>query len=276
MKKTMKKNIKRKAFNSYYLTILFFLACLGALTALLISEDSYAKDFGIEGHTYPIIEEDMLKVIAKRLEKIDMEQFNQKLADQTKQYVETPPAVRAISKAKQTREFFYDPTYVLQEDIKDHQGIIIHNKGTKINPLISTSLTQDLIFIDGDDNEQVELALKIREEKQNRLKIILIKGSPLKLQRKHKIWIYFDQAGFITQKLRISEVPALVEQDELKLKITIIGEQDLENKSSRNNKNYKTDVKRESNQNIQENRNNQESQSSESSKDNKKILRGNE
>lgn len=246
--KEAKKNIKRKVFNSYYLPILFFLACLVVLTALLISEDSYAKDFGIEGHTYPIIEEDMLKVIAKRLEKIDMEQFNQKLADQTKQYVETPPAVRAISKAKNTREFFYDPTYVLQEDIKDHQGIIIHNKGTEINPLISTSLTQNLIFIDGDDDEQVELALKIREKKQNRLKIILVKGSPLKLQRKHKIWIYFDQAGFITQKLGISEVPALVEQYELSLKITIIGKQDLEN--SINNKNVQSTKKIQNNKNL--------------------------
>ncbi len=188
---------------------------------------AYAKDFGIDGHTYKIIEEDMLKVMTQRLEKIDMEQFKQKLTEQTKQYVETPPAVTNVTKAQQTKEFFYDPTYVLQEEIRDHQGRIIHPKGVKINPLTSIPLSEALIFIDGDDEAQVDLALKTREKKQNRLKIILVKGSPLQLQRNHKVWIYFDQAGFIIQKLGISEVPALVEQNGLNLKITIVGDQDL-------------------------------------------------
>ena len=69
--------------------------------------------------------------------------------------------------------------------------------------------------------------MNLYREREEKLKIILVKGEPLKLQRelkKQKIWIYFDQAGFLTQKLEIKEVPALVTQDGLRLKISIIGE----------------------------------------------------
>ena len=69
--------------------------------------------------------------------------------------------------------------------------------------------------------------MNLYKEREEKLKIILVKGEPLKLQREQreqKIWIYFDQAGFLTQKLGIKEVPALVIQDGLRLKISVIGE----------------------------------------------------
>ena len=72
-----------------------------------------------------------------------------------------------------------------------------------------------MLFIDGDDELQVKFALK------GQAKIILVKGSPLKLQRKEKIWIYFDQGGILTSKLGITQVPALVVQEGLQLKIKI-------------------------------------------------------
>ena len=179
-----------------------------------------ARDFGIQGHIYPIQEENILKVIEARLEKIDLDKLNKELKEKTQKYVETPPSVKGITKAKaQDKKIrYYDPTYTNPEDIFDHNGLLIAPKGKRINPLEFTSLNQPLIFIDGDDEEQVAYALS-----HIKAKIILVKGSPLKLQRAHKRWIYFDQAGFITNKLGIIEVPALVEQDGLRLKITIGG-----------------------------------------------------
>jgi conjugal transfer pilus assembly protein TraW len=191
---------------------------------ILISFAAFAKDFGIEGHVFPIIEEDILKVIEKRLANIDMDKVNRKMQEETKAYVERPTPVSSIKKAKKNREIFFDPTYILPEDIYDHNHQLIHVAGTKVNPLEHVPLRENLAFIDGDDESQVKLALKY----PNRLKIILVKGSPLQIQREHKIWIYFDQAGFITKKLGITEIPAFVEQDGLKLKIKIIGEESYE------------------------------------------------
>jgi conjugal transfer pilus assembly protein TraW len=199
----------------------FFGICY--LSALLIAiEEVQAKDFGAQGHTFEILEQDFLEVINAKLKAVDWNQFNQKIQDQTKDYVETPTAIKNITKAKESKEYFYDPTYVLIQDIRDHTGKLIHESGTKVNPLEFTSLKDDLLFIDGDDHSQVKFALKQYRIKNEKLKIILVKGSPLKLQRKEKIWIYFDQAGVLTTKLGITETPALVEQDGLKLKINTI------------------------------------------------------
>ena len=177
-----------------------------------------AKDFGIQGHTFPIVEENILKVIEQRLLKIDLNKLNAKLKDKTEKYVENPPSVKGISKARETKVKYYDPTFVVPEDVYDHNGLLIAPAGKRINPLELTLLTQPLIFIDGDDEEQVSYAMN-----NAKAKIILVKGSPLKLQRKYKRWIYFDQAGVIAIKLDITEVPAVLEQDGLQLKITIGG-----------------------------------------------------
>ena len=189
-------------------------------------QEAQAKDFGVQGHTFEIFEQDFLEVINARLKAVDWDQFNQKIQDKTKDYVETPTAIKNITKAKESKEYFYDPTYVLTQDIRDHTGKLIHAKGTKVNPLEFTSLKEAMLFIDGDDESQVNFALEAHKQKQEKLKIILVKGSPLKLQRQEKIWIYFDQGGVLTTKLDIKEIPALVGQDELELKISTV---DLEN-----------------------------------------------
>jgi conjugal transfer pilus assembly protein TraW len=202
------------------------------LVAMIVfSHYALAKDFGVEGHTFPIIEEDILKVIGKKLANIDIAKFNKKIQNKTKEYIERPTPVSGIKKATENREFYFDPTYNVPDNIYDHNNNLLHEAGKTINPLEQTSLTEALIFIDGDDDTQVKLALDLRSKKQDTLKIILVKGSPLKLQRQQSlrpvqqnIWIYFDQAGFITTKLGITEVPALVEQEGLKLKITIMGD----------------------------------------------------
>lgn len=177
-----------------------------------------AGNFGIHGHTFPISEEDILKVIEARLEKIDLEKLNKELREKTEKYAANPPSVKGIAKANELKVSYYDPTFTNPEDIFDHNGLLIAPKGKRVNPLEFVSLTQALIFIDGDDEDQVSYALTNKDAK-----IILIKGSPLKLQRAHKRWIYFDQAGVITTKLGITQVPTLVEQEGLKLKITMGG-----------------------------------------------------
>jgi len=54
---------------------------------------------------------------------------------------------------------------------------------------------------------------------KNAAKIILINGSPLELQKKYKLWVYFDQSGILTTKFGIKHVPATVSQEGKRLKI---------------------------------------------------------
>lgn len=218
-----------------------------------------AKDFATHGHVFTIFERDILEVINEQLQSKDLDALNKKMQTTTKNYVENPTEVKGITNYKKQRNnhnngkitdaslpevFYYDPTYTLDRDIFDAKGSLLHKSGKKVNPLEYIPLRENLLFINGDDQRQVALATALHHKKwkkeqknkkneQNRqnqkayndikdIKIILTKGSPLKIQREHKIWIYFDQAGILTSKLGIKQVPALVEQDGLRLKITHI------------------------------------------------------
>ena len=50
-------------------------------------------------------------------------------------------------------------------------------------------------------------------------KIILVKGAPLALEKQYHRWFYFDQAGLLTRKFAITQVPARITQFGKMLKI---------------------------------------------------------
>ncbi len=207
--------------------VLFFLLCLGSPVTL------QAKDFGVRGKIASIEEQDPIVLIQSKLktmeERGELEQHNRELQKKTKAAIERPKPVEGLSKAKETRIFYYDPTYIISEDLKDHTGQIFYKKGTQLNPLETVSLSQNLLFFDGDDDEQVAFAKENLKEKlaENSVKLILVKGAPLVLSEELKVPVYFDQSGLLTKKLRIHHVPALVTQHGLRLRIEEIKMEDL-------------------------------------------------
>lgn len=181
----------------------------------------HGKDFGINGTVYPIDEQDPLILIQSKLksmeERGDLERHRQELQNKTKAAIERPKSVEGINKAYGSHVFYYDPTYIVAEDIKDHMGRVFYKKGKKINPLEAVNLSQGLLFFDGDDEEQVAFAKEKLKERP--VKLILVKGSPLALSEDLKMPVYFDQAGLLTKKLNITHVPALVTQKSLLLRV---------------------------------------------------------
>ncbi|MBY0292580.1 MAG: type-F conjugative transfer system protein TraW [Alphaproteobacteria bacterium] len=203
-------------------TCLFFLKTLVCITAILASGHcSLARDLGAHGVLFPIEEEDPIQLIQQKLKVIEengeLERHNHILQKKGKAAVERPKPVEGITRATQGRVFYYDPTYVVKADLVDHQGHVFYKKGTKINPLETVSLSQNLLFFDADDEEQKNFAKE--KLQQGSLKLILIKGKPLALSEEFKIPVYFDQGGILTKKLGITQVPALVAQEKTRLHI---------------------------------------------------------
>ncbi|MEQ9115671.1 MAG: type-F conjugative transfer system protein TraW [Rickettsiales bacterium] len=186
---------------------------------LFLSFDSAAKDFGVVGHTYEIKEQDIVEYIKAQLKETDLVELEEKTKEAVRKRVNRPLPVENITKATENKSYYFDPTYVLNDNIYDHEGRLIHPIGTTINPLEKVPFRNALIFINGDDKEQVEFALKAYKDRDSRAKIVLINGSPIELQKEHRIWIYFDQSGVLTKKFGIEHVPAIVSQEKLKLKI---------------------------------------------------------
>jgi conjugal transfer pilus assembly protein TraW len=206
---------------------LFFLLCLGQLVAC------NAKDFGVRGKITPIEEEDPIVLIQSKLkimeEKGELERHNIALQKKTKAAIERPKTVEGITRTTKARVFYYDPTYIVQEDLKDHIGRIIHSKGTRLNPLETVTFSQGLLFFDGDDADQVAFAKEKLKEKSagSSVKLILVKGAPLSLSEELKVPVYFDQSGLLTKKLGIHHVPALVTQEGMRLRIEEVKVEDL-------------------------------------------------
>jgi len=180
-----------------------------------------ARDLGVHGVIYPIEEEDPIVLIQQKLkgmeEKGELEKRNRELQKKAKAVVERPKPVEGILKAQENRTFYFDPTYVGEEDLKDHTGKVFYKKGTKINPLETVTLSHDLLFFDEDDVSQKAWAQKKLQNEH--VKLILVKGAPLSLSAEWKVPVYFDQGGILTKKLGIQHVPALVTQEDLRLRV---------------------------------------------------------
>ncbi|MFC1659312.1 type-F conjugative transfer system protein TraW [Pseudomonadota bacterium] len=199
-----------------------FIACIILSFILLYPVTSHSADLGTHGTTYEIQEQDLIEYIKSKLKVMgasgELQRKQQEIKKQTIERAKRPKPVEGITNATEYKEYTYDPTFILDKDIKDSTGKILFTKGTKVNPLDTLPFTKTLIFLDGDNKKQVEWALEQYQLSQNdskqidRIKLILINGSPIELMEKHKIRFYFDQSGYLIKKLNIKHVPAILQQ----------------------------------------------------------------
>lgn len=217
--------------NNIYLLILHF-----------ISVEVIAKDFGINGNIYKIIEEPFVQMIENRAQKVDVEKLKAKMQKIAKDRIANPKPKRGIKPAIKTKSFYHDPSYILDEDVVLPCGKRLYKSGTSLNPLEHMDLERRIIFIDARRIEEVKwLTEKLKEvdgevkristtieaaidsfkdQPQIQNKIVLVAGSPSKLQEDLDIEIYFDQQGSLTTKWGIKHSPAIVIQSGKLLKIT--------------------------------------------------------
>ena len=226
MKKWLKEKWEKLSEEKQVVAVLIAVFIIIMVLAIVTIKDAYSKDFGVQGQRWEIAETDILEYIDQKLKAVDIKQLQEEMIKKTKERVERPEPVYGIKDNLLERKYYFDPSYVVPEDIYDQKGNLLYRAGYKVNPLNQVPLRERLIFINGDNEAQVKYALTKRNEYQGLAKIILTKGAPLKIQRKEKVWIYFDQQGVLTKKFGIKAVPVIVEQAGLRLKITEIAEEE--------------------------------------------------
>jgi conjugal transfer pilus assembly protein TraW len=197
-----------------------------ALLALAVSTPATAADLGVFGETRPIIETDILETIAARLRAAErsgkVEALNRQFAARARKRIERPQHVAGLVRTQAPRSLLFDPSMVVPQDLKDHQGRVFARAGQRINPLERLpGFDRELIFLDGDDAAQVAFGLRrLRARGQARVYLVLVSGAPLELMRRHKVPLYFDQGGALTARLGIRQVPALVAREGSRLRIS--------------------------------------------------------
>ncbi|MAU95101.1 MAG: type-F conjugative transfer system protein TraW [Fulvimarina sp.] len=192
-----------------------------ALAGLAAASPATARDYGQQGTVWAIVEPDLLAQINTRLAALEASgetrKLNERLKQRTIARVNRPSPVAGLSRAETPRTWLFDPTIAVAENITDDKGRVIIAAGTRVNPLDSVPLRQALVFLDGDDPEQLAWATKTYA--RNKAKFILVAGAPLELMKARQRRFWFDQEGKLVRRFGIRAVPAVVEQQGRQLQI---------------------------------------------------------
>lgn len=137
-----------------------------------------------------------------------------------------PAPVVGISDAIETKSWYYKLMVNLKDNLTDGRGHVIAKAGN-YNALWYKPFDVQLLFINGNNKKQVDWALSKNSESGVKTKIVLTQGSFMDLDKKHKVWFFYDQNGKYTQKLNIKHVPAVVEQAADELKITEVANSEI-------------------------------------------------
>ncbi len=205
--------------------ILYFKPLLLSIL-LLLSIEVAAKNCGTQGSLYPILEENALTFIEKRLlalhESGKLKEHQQEMQTKALKSLERPKKVFGLTPTQKPRVFEKDLNITLTHDIKGTGQTILYKAGTRINalekPLLHTK--KALIFLDGDDAKQLQWALQERQKRKGLAKLVLVNGPVLALMRTYHIPFYFDQSGHLTRYFGFAHIPAVVYQEGPKLMVS--------------------------------------------------------
>jgi len=200
------------------------------LIGLLLKPTGYisqasAEDLGVHGQLYDIAEEDVIAYLKRRVQEYrdsgKIAELQNEWQEKTQARINRPKeALSDIKKAEENNVRYFDPTIELQEDLKDHRGVVFAKKGKKVNPLKEMpNFNKELVFIDGDDVSQTRFAVSKARKGSLKTKIILVRGNVIELMQKHKIRIYFDQKGILVRYFSLSKFPSVITKEGDLLKI---------------------------------------------------------
>ena len=189
----------------------------------LLVTHAFAIELDVIGPTYDITEPHLLQMIERRLRDMERSGELQRLEEQARirgiETVKHPPPLAGLHPTETARTYYIDPSFTLDRNILGSRGELLFAAGTRKNPLEVVSLSRHLLFFDARDPRQVGRARQLMASYEGRVKPILVGGSYLELMKSWRIPIYYDQHGLLTRRLGITQVPALVSQEGLRLRV---------------------------------------------------------
>lgn len=134
---------------------------LAAALLLVSTTVPEAKDLGVHGRVYDIIEIDMRALLVASANRADVDHLQQELRSSAERYLDNLPR-RETGRVQRTQTRWLDPSFVLDEDIAapmqnangEWEWGVLHRKGTRFNPLTVQRPHNAMLFFDGNDAEQ--------------------------------------------------------------------------------------------------------------------------
>jgi len=200
------------------------------VVSVLISANLSAEILGRVGKVYPIQEEDFVAYMKRRTDEAvksgEIEEERQKALARARKAFFDPEPIAGVSPALSPSTYYVDPGMIIGEDIRDHQGNLIAPAGTYINALDHMTLDYGLLFFNANDPRQKSVAKSIVDHYgKRRVKVVLVGGGPALLEKEWGMSVYYDQGGYLVDKLHLTQTPAFVTQDERRLRVDVLSVQ---------------------------------------------------
>lgn len=204
-------------------TVFYFALSIVGVVAIF-PQPVLAKNCGVYGSIYSISEPDMLNAIYTKLslmqESGELQKQKKAFIARSISHILRPTPVAGVSdlKNQEPKYWIFNPAIVLNRTITNATGDVIARAGTKVNPLRFKSFDEALIFIDGDDQNQINWVkdkCQKDSKKYSDIKIILVNGDINQTAKTLKGRVYFDQNGVLCKRFGITHTPTMVYQAEI-------------------------------------------------------------
>ena len=170
-----------------------------------------ARDLGNFGEVFPIAEPDVLALIKGKISAMiadgGMERLTTEMQDKARGYANRPKGL-ALPRATEDRSFTLDLSIRVDHDLADQNGVVFAAAGTVVNPLAWSGFDKTILFVDGDDPDQVAWAVRQGDELDSL--IVLTQGAPLDLSKTWGRRFWFDQSGILSNRFQIARLPTRV------------------------------------------------------------------
>ncbi len=178
-----------------------------------------AQVIGTNGATYPIAEPDAYEEL---MAKVRSTNWNRIVKDYRKDVGKATKVSFNLSRAKEDKTFYIDPTYTLQFDIADENGKIIYPKGFSFNPLDYINFPYYLVFFDG--TSVTEIAWLKKQEWFNNWNVmfILTKGDVVRAEKQLGRTVFVATPQMI-EKFKISKTPSILSAQNKQLVVSEVG-----------------------------------------------------
>lgn len=194
----------------------FFRLAASACVVLLATTTAYARQLGVIGTTYPILEQNALTQIMSKLKQMEVNGELKRLEEEAKRRalnsIKNPRGPLGIGTVRKSSVRVFDPSVTYTEGIFAEDGTVIAAPNTTVNPLDHIQLSKTLVFFNGDDQEQVVAVGQLLKTYQTAIRPVLVSGSWLDLSRQWQTQVYFDQGGSLSERFSIQNVPTIVRQ----------------------------------------------------------------
>ncbi len=192
-------------------------ACLAASLFLFMSDallsSAHAKDLGVRGHTFKIVEPSLVERISRELSSVDWKSINEGMADRAKDRFSNMPNASGLARAGEDRMRQYDLSFRVTKDIwapqPDGNEILIARKGTVINPFNIRIPRTRFFFFNPKDEKQKKVAEEMYKKYMHRFIPVIVEGDIPGLIKEWGAQVYYAYP-FVTKRFHVKRYPSLV------------------------------------------------------------------